>query len=1059
MKSCSPANADLRMKFTRLTLLPLWLCLPLSTLRAEPPPDGDGPDVVEEVQDAPPVRRRIVLPDENAPAEQKEEVADKPDENSPSWLGLQLDMNDPGQFDEDEKPPPGVGVTDVMPNGPAAKAGLLALDRVLKIDGKEVNTAQELRTTVRAIKAGKEVAVIVLRGEKEETIKVVLEKMPAQANLMRLQGFNGLNTKPDKVHFYNNAPRSNDASGVDAVILRDGNRLEGQVRSLNANLLKLHLQSGPDVELDATQVESVRLSGESVEKRFPVGVLLRNGGWLTATEATLQEGHLTLNSTSPTVWNLAQTAVAEMFLQPSASTVLYQGPGAQDGWKASPATSWSLKEGTWEAAPEGNGTLAKKFTALPGSLEFSFDFTLDKDQSSQLTLFSYRADLFGGSSSPGMVQMQINQGVLMVTQFDGMNYLPIPPEAGQAAHLLANAGAKAVRLAIFCDREKGRLAVLSDGRELGQYQLAKVAAEDLPRAGRVIQFVGAKGTSLTHLVLRPWHGWLPTSSELPLEQDNVSVGGTAPLQAAVKSIRADHVELADGQHLSRKESIALKFKSELPPATTASHVWLETRTGSAFAAQSLSLVDGRVEVQTDFAGLVSLPVTQVRLMAFNAPEAAVPAKPGKMDVLVLRNGQQLRGAFSPPVSDKVVRWKISAAAQPLAFSTSEIASIQLAPKAESPPRPPHVARLRNGDWLAGELTSVDATGAVLQTSFQEALRLPADRLLTLYASPATAVIADGGSGRKRWKEMANRGVLNRNEDEADREWGDPEVPSYRYLDGGYHLMRSGVDYGNGDALVMPIAETSAPLSIEFTVSGVENWLSMQLMDAGKQAAFLISCSGERGQISLRQNVQQLPGGGLRIRGGQQFPFQLPKNQTINDPQVRLQIVLDGGQRAIHLFGNGEKLVTGKLSPNDSWSPVRSLSFMPATNGQSKFRVSDVWLAPWIGNVPLTPPEQLWVALANGDGALGRALSLNDSTFTLDLAELGTLSLPTTRVRALAYPNSAATTPAAYRLRLYDCGQLSASELHIDEHRIIATTELGEFALPLEVVKEIVLPAF
>ena len=43
------------------------------------------------------------------------------------------------------------------------------------------------------------------------------------------------------------------------------------------------------------------------------------------------------------------------------------------------------------------------------------------------------------------------------------------------------------------------------------------------------------------------------------------------------------------------------------------------------------------------------------------------------------------------------------------------------------------------------------------------------------------------------------------------------------------------------------------------------------------------------------------------------------------------------------------------------------------------------------------------------------------------------------------------------MRLHELGVLTASECHVDEHRVILTTELGEFALPMELVKEIIFP--
>lgn len=72
----------------------------------------------------------------------------------------------------------GLLVREVVPKGPAAKAGLEPMDVLLKVNGKPIGSIAELVTAVEESK-GKELAVDVLRKGKPETLKVIPEKRPA----------------------------------------------------------------------------------------------------------------------------------------------------------------------------------------------------------------------------------------------------------------------------------------------------------------------------------------------------------------------------------------------------------------------------------------------------------------------------------------------------------------------------------------------------------------------------------------------------------------------------------------------------------------------------------------------------------------------------------------------------------------------------------------------------------------------------------------------------------------------------------------------------------------
>jgi serine protease Do len=78
----------------------------------------------------------------------------------------------------------GAVVMDVMPDSPAAKAGLKVNDVITGVNDQAVANAEELRNAVRKAGAGKEATLKVTRGKENMEVKVKLPEMPL--------GFRGL---------------------------------------------------------------------------------------------------------------------------------------------------------------------------------------------------------------------------------------------------------------------------------------------------------------------------------------------------------------------------------------------------------------------------------------------------------------------------------------------------------------------------------------------------------------------------------------------------------------------------------------------------------------------------------------------------------------------------------------------------------------------------------------------------------------------------------------------------------------------------------------------------
>ena len=70
----------------------------------------------------------------------------------------------------------GVTIAEVVPNGPADKAGFQSGDVIVKIDGKSVTTTNQIRESLRNLEEQKQIEVEVLRDEKPVTLTVTPEK-------------------------------------------------------------------------------------------------------------------------------------------------------------------------------------------------------------------------------------------------------------------------------------------------------------------------------------------------------------------------------------------------------------------------------------------------------------------------------------------------------------------------------------------------------------------------------------------------------------------------------------------------------------------------------------------------------------------------------------------------------------------------------------------------------------------------------------------------------------------------------------------------------------------
>jgi thiol-disulfide isomerase/thioredoxin len=97
--------------------------------------------------------------------------------HAPAWLGVELALRP-----RDE---PGVLVRAIVPGSPAERAGLVAGDIIMTLDGESVARPAELIAAVGQHAPGQRVAITFLRGGAERLLAATLDELPDEEQLLR----------------------------------------------------------------------------------------------------------------------------------------------------------------------------------------------------------------------------------------------------------------------------------------------------------------------------------------------------------------------------------------------------------------------------------------------------------------------------------------------------------------------------------------------------------------------------------------------------------------------------------------------------------------------------------------------------------------------------------------------------------------------------------------------------------------------------------------------------------------------------------------------------------
>jgi hypothetical protein len=385
-------------------------------------------------------------------------------------------------------------------------------------------------------------------------------------------------------------------------------------------------------------------------------------------------------------------------------------------------------------------------------------------------------------------------------------------------------------------------------------------------------------------------------------------------------------------------------------------------------------------------------------------------------------------------------------------------------------------RLRDGDWLPGDVVSLDGERLVFRTDLAPALVLPLSSVHSLYlGADVTASLADGATGRDLWNDgwNPNRANTNLARSQSDAT-GKGEQP-WAYHDGGYTL--TGASRGGQSMLARkwPAYAGAYALNLEIANTGRSPAFNIQLFNARDERTFTIYSIGGRVNVYFNPSAVRLnrfAGAGKR--------FQVEETIDAAGGNIRVTLVMDRPAKTFRVFMAGKEI--GKIPFKEEEAgdalEVGGMTLVPMSSGVvsgKASRIAKMWLSPWDGlpvatAAPAKKPEPSAegaepkkdsaklpvIHLANGDEFAGTIGKIGPDLVSVD-SDAGPLELPGKRVAWIHFPGNTETVTDHFpRLRFHDRGLLSVKDLHIDNDRVKCTTLQGQsLDIPRSVVKEIV----
>ncbi len=864
-----------------------------------------------------------------------------------------------------------------------------------------------------------------------------------------------------------------DANPAAAQVLEfaDGSRLHGTLEALDSvkkEIVWRGVDASAPITFSLPQISNLIFAAKAKpEIKVRATVKLIGGDWLAADVLGLRDGKLQLKLGDGTALAVNRAHLEWVSFSKTAATECYDGPRSLSGWAS--GGGWTFREGALRASQPS--IIGRFFEALPDQVEYRFEF----DQGSSFRAYAillHGAEAIGRGFGPGMVRLMVNDMNLQLwaqtgdnvkqEQVDLAKILPVQPKAVDADGA-APAHKKPMRWRIFEDRPAGRIIVFIDGRKVGDWAVGKGKPGENRGAFSFQPMAWSSNSeqSLSKIRVGPWDGFVPVDDALEgvrPKADQVVLTDGETQEGRIESITADKVKLG-GVLVAREKIALLRFaRTEHPPEEDPAMARLRLAQRGEFDAAAIGFKDGKMRLRTNFGGELILNTAALREVEF-AHLLPVAGKP--VDLLVFKNGDQLRGLLESAGNGQKLGWRATAANPPVEIDPARAAGVLMAAREQAQPiRRGVLARGRNGDFLAGDFVSLDPQHLILDNGAAGRVTLPRGEVQALYfASGDRLPVLDGAAERELWEiglEFNTANAALRKKRAAE---GKPIPSPWSYFDGAFSIKHQAANRSNnsnnGNINLGRIIEELPPkVDFSFDVISKSNqvFCSLYLFSEPDNSGYMM-------QLHPTGIFIYDTGGQQRGRAMiQQQQMQFGEKVNAKAPQHRIRVLADRPAGRVTILVDG--VFVGNFGPKASAPPRnlgRGLGLMPQQNMAVTF--ANLWIAPWNGQVPGQAPTgtvpQDSVLLANGDEAQGKIGSATPEALQLE-SEVGMLDLPVKRLTMVEFGGPASEASSGARLRLHDRSVLTVSAYRIENGSVVCQSALaGELKFPISAVQELV----
>lgn len=1035
-----------------------------------------------------------------------------------------------------------VGIGSVVNDSPAEKAGLKEGDRVLTLEGKEAKTSAQLREMIRALKPEQEVKLSVRRDGKEMELKAKLAAAPEQiagGQMLRLNGnivIGGINAGGDEpqavpgvVTFRNTTSSTRSTSSTalgaqadkDSVTLRDGNRFLGKIRGMDpAKGLTLERDGQAALELIEEEISALTFAEPKKTDDAPkvattvkttalpkVVLQLRDGSIVYGETLTMEKGMLRItlpvgqsapggqsatggqSAAGGQAIEIPREHAQSATLSDGESPQIYEGPTAMTGWTSGRYTSaqWEYKDGQLRCT--GNGPIGRNLGRLPDSTDMSFDVNFPRQmQHVGVMLFSTGVN----ESATGNLSLNFSPDQISGSHYDGKRSNQYSAVQEQKGPRDFSSKPEKMHYRILVDRVNGSALIYVNGQKRADWKLSKVKPEDLGKCGGAFSITPHASMSnvtfqLSNVRILPWDGKEPAQDAAPApakgDQTFTSDGGAKG--GTIERITDTEIFLATPDGKTRREkTVFLRFAEPAAPKESPATVAMaRLRNGSEISAAKVQGTGDVLIVTTRSGPEITLPFAALRSLDYlpRAGQAEVVLK--NLDILTLNDGSQIAGRAILPFADSRMSWKIAGSKAPLEFASEKVAGIVFrgteSGRKITPLKGDSVLRLGNGDWLPGDVVSLDGTQLVMKTDLAARLTVPLSGLRAVYLNAdAAATVADGATGPDLWSEGWNPNRSNGVRQIADAS-AKNERP-WKYFDGGYTVMGIPRNSQQTISRQWPAYSGAYALNFESTTPGRSTYFNAQIFNSKDERTFSVQASGTRLYIYYNPGFSRLN------RAGMAAPKQLQIDNKNESGKARVSLVFDRPAKTFRIIVGGKEV--GKIAFKedearealDARGMTLTSSYYSSVSG-SHSRIERLWFAPWNGLPEKTPggadktadkaPERdnapapeaeakavpaPVIYLANGDDFSGMIDKITPDLVTVT-SDAGPLEFPAKRIAWIHFPNCSEPIADHFpRLRFHDRGLLSVNDLRIGGDRVQCKTLAGQpLDFPLSVVKEVI----